>query len=143
MLMIGIVTCSTDLAIKLWDTQNDYKNVRTLHGHDHSISTVRFTPDGERLISASRDKTIRIWEVVSGCVSLLSCLIRFLFLFFFVPLYLCLPLPFLLSHRPRYPNTWSKQLTDQILRQDVYWSCGMGPRGGSIRRWPLASERIK
>lgn len=65
-LMSAIVTCSTDLAIKLWDTQNDYKNVKTLHGHDHSISTVRFTPDGERLVSASRDKTIRIWEVSSG-----------------------------------------------------------------------------
>ena len=64
--LMGVVTCSTDLAIKLWDTQNDYKNVRTLHGHDHSISTVRFTPDGERLISASRDKTIRIWQVASG-----------------------------------------------------------------------------
>jgi platelet-activating factor acetylhydrolase IB subunit alpha len=64
-----IVTCSTDLTIKLWDTQNDYKNVRTLHGHDHSISTVRFTPDGERLVSASRDKTIRVWEVASGYVT--------------------------------------------------------------------------
>ena len=61
-----LVTCSTDLTIKLWDTANDYKNVRTLHGHDHSISTVRFTQDGERLVSASRDKTIRVWEVSSG-----------------------------------------------------------------------------
>jgi platelet-activating factor acetylhydrolase IB subunit alpha len=63
-----IVTCSTDLTIKLWDTANDYRNVRTLHGHDHSISTVRFTQDGERLVSASRDKTIRVWEVASGYV---------------------------------------------------------------------------
>ena len=69
-----VVTCSTDLTIKLWDTQNDYKNVRTLHGHDHSISTVRFTPDGERLVSASRDKTIRVWEVASGYVNSLTSL---------------------------------------------------------------------
>jgi WD40 repeat protein len=62
------VTCSTDLTIKLWDTANEYKNIRTLHGHDHSISTVRFTQDGERLVSASRDKTIRVWEVSSGYV---------------------------------------------------------------------------
>ena len=67
------MTCSTDLTIKLWDTANEYKNIRTLHGHDHSISTVRFTQDGERLVSASRDKTIRVWEVSSGYViSLLS-----------------------------------------------------------------------
>lgn len=63
-----IVTCSTDLTIKLWDTANEYKNIRTLHGHDHSISTVRFTQDGERLVSASRDKTIGVWEVSSGYV---------------------------------------------------------------------------
>lgn len=66
------MTCSTDLTIKLWDTANEYKNIRTLHGHDHSISTVRFTQDGERLVSASRDKTIRIWEVSSGYVIPLS-----------------------------------------------------------------------
>lgn len=63
-----LVTCSTDLTIKLWDPANEYKNIRTLHGHDHSISTVRFTQDGERLVSASRDKTIRVWEVSSGYV---------------------------------------------------------------------------
>ena len=63
------VTCSSDLTIKLWDPANEYNNTKTLHGHDHSVSTVRFTPDGERLVSASRDKTIRVWEVASGyCV---------------------------------------------------------------------------
>lgn len=61
-----IVTCSTDLTIKLWDTGNEYTNVKTLHGHDHSVSAVRFTPDGDMLVSASRDKTIRVWEVASG-----------------------------------------------------------------------------
>ena len=60
------MTCSSDLTIKLWDTANEYKNVKTLHGHDHSVSSVRFTSEGDRLVSASRDKTIRVWEVVSG-----------------------------------------------------------------------------
>ena len=64
----GLVTCSSDLTIKLWDSTNEYTNTKTLHGHDHSVSSVRFTPDGERLISASRDKTIRVWEVSSGWV---------------------------------------------------------------------------
>jgi platelet-activating factor acetylhydrolase IB subunit alpha len=60
------VTCSSDLTIKLWDTANEYTNIKTLHGHDHSVSSVRFTPDGDTLVSASRDKTIRVWEVASG-----------------------------------------------------------------------------
>jgi len=60
------VTCSSDLTIKLWDPANEYNNVKTLHGHDHSVSSVRFTPNGDVLVSASRDKTVRVWEVASG-----------------------------------------------------------------------------
>ncbi|ANB13543.1 Pac1p [Sugiyamaella lignohabitans] len=63
---ILLASCSSDLTIKIWDPSNDYSNVRTLTGHDHTISSVRFTPSGTHLISASRDKTIRIWEVKSG-----------------------------------------------------------------------------
>lgn len=64
----GTVTCSSDLTVKLWDTFNEYTNVKTLHGHDHSVSSIRFMPDGENLVSASRDKTIRVWQVSSGYV---------------------------------------------------------------------------
>lgn len=35
-------------------------------GHDHTVSGIQFTPSGDHLVSASRDKTIKIWEVVSG-----------------------------------------------------------------------------
>lgn len=60
------VSCSSDFTIKLWDTNNDWKNIRTLHGHDHSISSARFMPSDDMIVSASRDRTIRIWEVSSG-----------------------------------------------------------------------------
>ncbi|POY70148.1 hypothetical protein BMF94_6731 [Rhodotorula taiwanensis] len=67
------VSCSSDLTIKLWDTNNDWKNIRTLHGHDHSISTARFLPTDDMIVSASRDRTIRVWEVSSGyCVKTIS-----------------------------------------------------------------------
>lgn len=36
-------SCSSDLSIKLWDLAN-YACVRTLRGHDHTISAVRFLP---------------------------------------------------------------------------------------------------
>jgi WD40 repeat protein len=35
-------------------------------GHTDGITAVLFTPDGKRLISASRDKTVRVWDVAGG-----------------------------------------------------------------------------
>ncbi|KAI1471776.1 dynein regulator [Daldinia caldariorum] len=72
-----LASCSSDLTIKLWDPSDEYKNIRTLPGHDHSVSAVRFIPSGAAgapsssnlLVSASRDKTLRIWDVTTGyCV---------------------------------------------------------------------------
>ncbi|KAI4620135.1 protein with putative role during mitosis [Alternaria novae-zelandiae] len=72
-----LASCSSDLTIKLWDPSDEYKNIRTLPGHDHSVSAIRFVPSGAAgspssgnlLVSASRDKTLRIWDVTTGyCV---------------------------------------------------------------------------
>lgn len=62
-----LASCSSDLTIKLWDADNDYNCLRTLHGHDHVISAVRFLPTaGTHLASASRDRSIRIWDASTG-----------------------------------------------------------------------------
>lgn len=72
-----LASCSSDLTIKLWDPSDEYKNIRTLPGHDHSVSAIRFIPSGAAgspssgnlLVSASRDKSLRIWDVSTGyCV---------------------------------------------------------------------------
>jgi platelet-activating factor acetylhydrolase IB subunit alpha len=64
-----LASCSSDLSIKLWDPTAEYQNIRTLSGHDHSVSAVRFIPSTGNLVSASRDKTLRIWDVITGyCV---------------------------------------------------------------------------
>jgi platelet-activating factor acetylhydrolase IB subunit alpha len=65
-----LVSCSSDLTVKLWDPNHDYTNIRTLHGHEHSVSSVRFlTPEGNLLVSSSLDTTLRIWDISTGyCV---------------------------------------------------------------------------
>ena len=72
-----LASCSSDLTVKLWDPSDEYKNIRTLPGHDHSVSAVRFIPSGAAgmlssgnlLVSASRDRTLRVWDSTTGyCV---------------------------------------------------------------------------
>jgi len=78
-LIVSLVSCSADMSVRLWDFQT-YQCVKTMHGkkmkfyliflfiflllgHDHNVSSVTFTPSGDHIISCSRDKTIKIWEV--------------------------------------------------------------------------------
>lgn len=35
-------------------------------GHDHNVSSVAIMPNGDHIVSASRDKTIKMWEVATG-----------------------------------------------------------------------------
>jgi WD40 repeat protein len=40
-----------------------------MHGHDHNVSSVAFLPSSDYILTSSRDKTIKMWEVATGfCV---------------------------------------------------------------------------
>ena len=54
------------MTIKLWDLNNDYICSKTFHGHDHNVSYVNFVMDCDYIISCSRDKTIKLWEINTG-----------------------------------------------------------------------------
>lgn len=74
-----LATCSADMSIKLWDfsgKSNDYACIKTLMGHDHSVTGVTFLSSessSTQIASCSRDKTIKIWDTNSGyCLKTLS-----------------------------------------------------------------------
>ena len=42
------------------------KEVKTFVGHTDEVLSVEFSKNGNLLLSASKDRTVRIWEVESG-----------------------------------------------------------------------------
>lgn len=54
------------MSIKLWDFSQTYECIRSMLGHEHSVSGVCFLKGGDFIVSSSRDKTIKMWEVNTG-----------------------------------------------------------------------------
>jgi len=53
-----LVHCSTSIAQRL--------ETVVQRGHYEAVKAVAFTPDGRYLLSGSRDKTIKLWDLVTG-----------------------------------------------------------------------------
>lgn len=68
-----IALCSADLLIKIWDG-NTFANLRTLAGHEHTILLVAWLKlRPEILYLVLRDRTVKVWDVVSGtCIKLFT-----------------------------------------------------------------------
>ena len=67
-----LASCATDTTVILWNL-HELKAVKTLNGHEHEVSSVQFLVGGDYLFSASRDCTIKMWDITSGfCVHTLK-----------------------------------------------------------------------
>jgi len=56
-----IASGSEDNTLRLWDLTSG-KLLGIFTGHTLPINAVAFTPDGKTLVSASQDKTIKVWQ---------------------------------------------------------------------------------
>jgi WD40 repeat protein len=75
-----IVSGSLDKTLKVWDVTSDARgldpgsaiqSVRgrerlTLRGHEGAVCAVSFSPDGRRIVSASADRTLKVWDAGTG-----------------------------------------------------------------------------
>jgi WD40 repeat protein len=64
------ILASDDKRVCLWDVAG-YEESRVLHstvfvGHDDAVLSARYSPDGQRVILASRDRTATLWDTATG-----------------------------------------------------------------------------
>jgi WD40 repeat protein len=57
-----IASGGADGKVKIWDSRTG-ELVATLRGHTGIVSGLAFNPDGRRLYSGSRDKTVKVWDL--------------------------------------------------------------------------------
>jgi len=62
---LGTGSTPKDYSVRIWDLRNG-GCVQTLVGHTQPVTSVAFTPDGQRVVSGSEDKTLRIWDSRTG-----------------------------------------------------------------------------
>lgn len=55
----------TDRVVRLYDVESG-REFKTLRGHTDHVVVATFSPDSRRVLTASSDKTARLWEVATG-----------------------------------------------------------------------------
>lgn len=61
----SLLAASDGKDVRVWDVDRG-ADVRRLRGHTRWVEAVLLTSDGRRVISGSRDRTVRVWDLGSG-----------------------------------------------------------------------------
>ncbi|PVV02568.1 hypothetical protein BB560_002976 [Smittium megazygosporum] len=65
-----LVSSSRDKSLIIWNLTRDELNYgvpkKSLHGHNHFVQSIALSSDGLYAMSASWDKTLRLWDLVAG-----------------------------------------------------------------------------
>ena len=61
-----VVSCSDDFTLFLWTPAISETSVARMTGHQQQVTTVAYSPDGHFIVSASFDKSLRLWDGFTG-----------------------------------------------------------------------------
>jgi WD40 repeat protein/predicted Ser/Thr protein kinase len=63
--MVGSGSARQPGEVRIWDLETG-NMVRQLIGHQQAVTAVAYSPDGQYLATGSRDRTVKIWNAVTG-----------------------------------------------------------------------------
>ena len=58
------MACAVDSEVRIWDTENF--DLQMIGPHEGTVRAAKFHPDGSRLMSASDDGNVRLWNLSTG-----------------------------------------------------------------------------
>ena len=66
-----LVSGSKDETLKVWtlgqgegnDSVGEVKYIRDLEGYDNAVTALSFDPNGQYVVSGSKDNIVRVWDV--------------------------------------------------------------------------------